>query len=81
MAGKTWDFCESLMMERMIKKMEKEGFFFAGRAEPSPVGQTMPSPAEGYAIVFRDYFSYGLRLPSDTSCVRFLRCFSSNFTI
>jgi hypothetical protein len=54
------------MMERMIKKMEKEGFFFTGRAEPSLAGQTVPSPAEGYAIMFRDYFSYGLRLPSVT---------------
>jgi hypothetical protein len=46
--------------------MEKEGFFFTGRAEPSLAGQTVPSPAEGYAIMFRDYFSYGLRLPSVT---------------
>jgi hypothetical protein len=30
------------------------------------VGQTVPSPAEGYAMVFRDNFSYGLRLPSIT---------------
>jgi hypothetical protein len=30
MARKTWDFGESLVMERMIKKMEKKGFFSAG---------------------------------------------------
>jgi hypothetical protein len=29
MARKAWDFGESLVTERMIKKMEKEGFFFA----------------------------------------------------
>jgi hypothetical protein len=28
MARKTWDFGESLVTERMIKKMEKEGLFF-----------------------------------------------------
>jgi hypothetical protein len=66
MAGKTWDFGESLVMEKMIRKMEREGYFSARRAKPSPAGQTVPSPAEGYAVVFRDYFSCGLRLPSIT---------------
>jgi hypothetical protein len=64
MAGKTWDFGESLVMEKMIKKMEKEGYFSVGRAKLLPVGQTVPSLNEGYAVVFRDYFSCGLRLPS-----------------
>jgi hypothetical protein len=50
----------------MIKKMEKEGYFSVGRAEPPSVGQNVPSPAEGYAMVFRDYFSCSLRLPSIT---------------
>jgi hypothetical protein len=53
-------------MEKMIRKMEREGYFSAGRAEPPPAGQTVPSYAEGYAVVFRDYFSCGLRLPSIT---------------
>jgi hypothetical protein len=30
MAGKTWDFGESLVTEKMIKKMEKEGYFSIG---------------------------------------------------
>jgi hypothetical protein len=30
MARKTWYFGESLIMERMIKKMEKEGYFSIG---------------------------------------------------
>jgi hypothetical protein len=69
MAGKTWDFGESLVMEKMIRKMEKEGYFSAGWAELLSVGQIVPSPAEGYAVVFRDYFSCGLHLPS----IMFLR--------
>jgi hypothetical protein len=30
MAGKTWDFGKSLVTEKMIKKMEKEGYFSSG---------------------------------------------------
>jgi hypothetical protein len=77
MAGKTWDFGKSLVMEKMIKKMEKEGYFSIGRAKLPPVGQTVPSPAEGYAMVFRDYFSYGLCLPSIT----FLRVVLQEFQL
>jgi hypothetical protein len=64
MAGKTFDFSESLIMEKMIRKLEKEGYFPIGQAEPPLAGQTVPSPAEGYAMVFRDYFCCGLRQPS-----------------
>jgi hypothetical protein len=69
MVGKAWNFGESLVIEKMIKNMEKEGYFSVGRAELPPAGQTVPSPLEGYAVVFRDYFSCGLRLPS----IMFLR--------
>jgi hypothetical protein len=61
MAGKTFDFDKSLIMEKMIKKMEKEGYFPIGRAEPLSAGQTMASRAEGYTVVFR---SWVLCLPS-----------------
>jgi hypothetical protein len=30
MAGKTWDFGELLVTEKMIKKIEKEGYFSGG---------------------------------------------------
>jgi hypothetical protein len=63
MADKTWDFGESSITEEMITKMEEEGYFKAGQAKPPPVGETVPSPAQGYAIVFRVYFTCGLRLP------------------
>jgi hypothetical protein len=52
MAGKAWDFGESLVTEKMIKNMEKEGYFSIGRAELPPAGQIVPSPLEGYAVVF-----------------------------
>jgi hypothetical protein len=66
MAGKTFAFSESLITEKMIRKMEKEGYFPIGQAEPPPAGQTVPSPAEGYAMVFRDYFCCGLHRPPIT---------------
>jgi hypothetical protein len=34
MARKTWDFGESWMTEKMIRKQEKEGMYSAGRARP-----------------------------------------------
>jgi hypothetical protein len=66
MAWKTWDFSESVVMEKTIKKMEREGYFSIGWAEPLSAGQTVPLAAEGYVVVFRDYFSCGLCLPSVT---------------
>jgi hypothetical protein len=63
MAGNTFHFGESLIMEKMIRKMEKEGYFLVGRAEPLPAGQTVPSPVEGYTVVFR---SCSLCVPSIT---------------
>ena len=68
MAGKTWDFGPSLMTKKMIAKLEKEGMFPTDQAKP-PQDETMPSPGKDYAIVFKDYFSCGLRLPS----IKFLR--------
>jgi hypothetical protein len=64
-----------VVTERMIKKMEKEGFFSARQAEPPLAGQTVPSPAEGYVVVFRDYFSCGIRLPSVTFLHEILEAF------
>ena len=68
MAGKTWDFGPLLMTKKMIAKLEKEGMFPVDRAKP-PQGETVPSPGKDYAVVFKDYFSCGLCLPS----VKFLR--------
>jgi hypothetical protein len=64
MAGKTWDFGPSSVTEEAITEMLDDGYFKAGCALPPPVGETVPSPSEGYAIIFKDYFTCGLRLPS-----------------
>ena len=62
MAGKTWDFGPSLMTKTMIAKLEKEGMFPVDRAKPLHA-ETVPSPGKDYAVVFKDNFSCGLRLP------------------
>lgn len=61
MASKTWDFGPSSVNEEAIAEMLNEGFFRAGRAMPPVVGDTIPQPLEGYAVVFKDYFTCGLR--------------------
>lgn len=62
MVAKTWDFGQSLMTEEMIQDLEREGCFAASWAKLLPKGQTVPSPVEGFAVVFKDYFSCGLCL-------------------
>jgi hypothetical protein len=57
--------------------MQDDGFFQAGRAMPPPEGQTIPDPLEGYAVVFKDYFTCGLRFPS----VGFLRQVLETFNL
>jgi hypothetical protein len=62
MAEKTWYFVPSLMTKKMLANLEKEGFFPAGRAK-LPQGETVPKTGRDYAVVFKDYFACGLRLP------------------
>jgi hypothetical protein len=81
MAGKAWDFGESLVTEKMIKNMEKEGYFSIGRAELPPTGQIVPLPLEGYAVVFWDYFLMAFIFPPLRSYARFLKNSNSRFII
>jgi hypothetical protein len=69
MASKTWDFGPSSVTAEAIVEMLDDGFFKAGRAMPSLAGEIVPDPQEGYAVMFKDYFTCGLRLPS----ISFLR--------
>jgi hypothetical protein len=39
MARKTWDFGEPVVTKKMIKNMEKEGYFSIGQAEPLSAGR------------------------------------------
>ena len=62
MAIKSWDFGPSIT-EEAVAGMLKESYFPSTRVKIPPLSQTVPEPEEGYAVVFRDFFTYGLRLP------------------
>lgn len=53
----------SSVTDEAIVELLDNGWFPASRASPSPTGETTPNPLEGYALVFCDYFSCGLRFP------------------
>ena len=63
MAIKSWDFGPSSITEEAIVDMLKELCFPSSRVKIPPPGQTILEPEEGYAVVFRDFFTCGLRLP------------------
>ena len=63
MAIKSWDFGPSSITEEAIAEMLKESCFPSSRVKIPPPGQIIPEPEEGYAVVFRDFFTCGLRLP------------------
>ena len=63
MAIKSWDFGPSSITNEVVVEMLKESCFPSSRVKIPPPGQTVPEPEEGYAVVFRDFFSCGLRLP------------------
>ena len=50
------------MMEEAIKALENEGCFPIGKGHP-PCGETVPQPEVDEAVVFKDFFAYGLRIP------------------
>jgi hypothetical protein len=69
MAGKTWDFGPSLMTRKMILQHEKDGCIPHGQAKLSQ-GEIVPTPGKDHAVVFKDYFACGLRLPPSSFFVR-----------
>jgi hypothetical protein len=73
MAGPTFEFGESLVTVEDISKMVQGGFLKEGRVKAPPAGQTVPDPEPWYAVVFRDYFTCGLRLPPTLSSARLWR--------
>ena len=56
--------------------MLKESYFPSSRVKIPPPGQTVPEPEEGYAVVFRDFFTCGLRLPYAPFLCRVLETFN-----
>jgi hypothetical protein len=64
------------MMKKMILELEKDGYVPQGRAQLSQ-REMVPTPDKDYAVIFKDYFSCGLRLPS----VRFLHELLEEFDV
>ena len=52
----------------MILQLKKDECIPQGWAK-LPQGETVPEPSKDYAVVFKDFFACGLRLPS----IKFLR--------
>lgn len=63
MVGKTCNFGTSLMIEAMLRGLEGAGYFEKGK-EKLPQGEIVPSPKEHQAVVFKNFFTCGLRLPA-----------------
>ena len=61
MAGtsKTWDFGPSLMTKDMIEELRQLGCFGDAKVKLLE-GETIPKPKAADAVVFRDFFLYGL---------------------
>ena len=74
--AKSWDFGPSLMTEEAIKALEDEGCFPEGKGRPLR-GETVPQPEVDEAVVFKDFFACGLRIPP----VYFLRLVLETFKV
>jgi hypothetical protein len=68
-------FGESKVIAALIKEYEQAGFFPVGDTRP-PSGEQVPTPEAGEVVVFRDFFTYGLRFPCDPALPSILDKFS-----
>jgi hypothetical protein len=59
----------------MIREYETAGFFPAGTGR-APLDGQIPSPEDGEIVVFRDFFTCGLRFPCDPILPAILDAFS-----
>lgn len=62
----TMCFGRSLVTEKMIKLFEKKRYFSEG-VGMEPGDEEVPKPKHGDAIIFRDFFTTGLRFPCDST--------------
>ena len=53
-----------MVSKNTIEFYISKGFFKEGDCRP-PEGEITPAPKEGEVVVFRDFFTAGLRLPAD----------------
>jgi hypothetical protein len=68
-------FGESKVTTNLIWEYEAAGYFPAGDGRP-PLDNQVPTPAPGEVVVFRDFFTCGLRFPCDPMLVAILNKFS-----
>ena len=63
------------MTQGMIEYLEKQGVVGAGLARPPPAGETEAKPRSDEVVVFRDFFTAGLRFPLDPVVVEIFKLF------
>jgi hypothetical protein len=71
----SFNFGESKVTTNMIREYEAAGYFPAGDGR-APLDEQIPTPAPGEVVVFRDFFTCGLRFPCDPMLVAILEKFS-----
>jgi hypothetical protein len=57
-------FGESKVTANLIREFEAAGFFFVGSGR-APLDEEVPTPEADKIVVFRDFFTCGLRFPCD----------------
>jgi hypothetical protein len=68
-------FGESKVTTNMNQAYEAAGYFPAGVGR-APLDEQIPTPAPGEVVVFRDFFTCGLRFPCDPMLVAILEKFT-----
>jgi hypothetical protein len=63
------------MTQAMIEDMERRGVLEIGFARAPPVGETVAKPHPDEVVVFRDFFTAGLRFPLDPMVVEIFKIF------
>jgi hypothetical protein len=64
-------FGESKVTINLIREYEAAGYFPAGDGR-APLDEQVPTPTPGEVVVFRDFFTCGLRFPCDPRLVAIL---------
>jgi hypothetical protein len=67
-------FGESKVTTNMIREYEAAGFFPSGTGR-APLDEQIPVPEDGEVVVFRDFFTCGLRFPCDLILPAILNAF------
>jgi hypothetical protein len=68
-------FGESKVNTNMIREYEAAGFFPSGTGR-APLDEQISVPEDGEVVVFRDFFTCGLRFPCDLILPAILKAFS-----